>query len=695
MANEIAATKAKARISAHNVRVGLMSRIDYGSPGYREGLVQTAHRIFAAEDTHWDELLGGLVSGAHLKVRMKQAVQDARGRAQKEVAAKKAKGHKGAKLTKVYPHEIESKTIDEVVEELAKQIPVRYKKGSEKPVRLYIMTSPVYDGPYGPEIARRLSLKREDIRYWAKPYEHMPLKPPPHKNFQEIVCIVPSKQHPFRITYDSTPVDREVADYLNAAQKRYADVIVTGCFGSAYLKPMGGESVRPIVSVPNLHRIEDNRASENQIGVSVMEMTTDGQLFVRTHNLNDLVLRERESINISQKFGGLQRRILEQFRTHSWRTLGLLDEDLPDVPSDKIEKALKGILKAKRIRPPLACDPASDRYFIPRTWIQENLSYPYPWPNEKLEEERLLGFGCMHALCVHTVHQFMVTEVPRLILKHDVTTLVGAGDFIEGREHRLQELGEVVAGATYTDQEQFAAWVVGELMLRVFESRLAKATQELGRKPTTDDVLSLIRKALLAFVYIPGNHDDWLKKYAVESLMVFRYELLSFLRKGIAKIFAAQTIPTPVNLDRIVEEKVTRSKEYTLPSGVDMGLSHLHMARTKTKTIRSQEIIDTNEHRLNMHANFHVALAMQRYEPELGQRVVSQFGTLKTRSGFEDSKGKKVDFGVGYVRLGVQKGRIIMSETAFFGGGTTANFQSFDNTKIFAGFAREIGIREL
>jgi hypothetical protein len=127
-----------------------------------------------------------------------------------------------------------------------------------------------------------------------------------------------------------------------------------------------------------------------------------------------------------------------------------------------------------------------------------------------------------------------------------------------------------------------------------------------------------------------------------------------------------------------------------------MRLSHLHLARTKTKTIRSQEVIDTNNCLLNMHANFHVALAMMRYDPARGQRVVLQFGTLKTRSSFEESKGKRVDFGVGYIRLGVKDGRILMSESAFFGGdNTAASFSSFDNNEIFRRFAREIGIRDI
>ena len=680
---------------AHNVRVGLISRIDYGSPGYREKLMRAGLEILTAEDTHWNELLGGLVSGAHLKIRMKKAVQAARDRVKTEAAAKKAKGHKAAKPSKVYPQEIESKTIDEVVEELARQIPVRYVKGTKKPVRLYIMTSHVYDGSHGPEIARRLSLKREDIRYWAKPYEHMPLTPPPHENFKEIVCIVPSKQHPFRIKYDSTPVEREVADYLNAAQKRYADVIAVGCFGSAYYKPKGGESVRPIVSVPNLHRTEDNRASENQIGVTVIEMTTDGELIVRSHNLNDLVVRERESINISQKFGTLQRRILERFRAHSWRTLGLLEDDLPDVPRERLEKALQGIVKAKRLRPPLAHDPASARYYIPRTWIQENLTYPYPWPAKPFEEERVLGVGCVHALCIHTVHQYMVEEVPKLILKLDVGTLIAAGDLIEGREHKLPEQGEVVAGATYTEQEKFSAWMFAEAMLRVFEVRFARLLTESGKRvPTAQEVSGMIKKALVQLVYIAGNHDEWTTRFAMAALTIFRFELVRCLRVGVLRMLRAGNLPMPSDLEEVIEAKVVQSNRYTLPSGICVSVTHLHMARTSTKTIRSQGILEISDCQLNVHANFHVALAMQRYEPERGQRVVSQLGTLKVRSGFEDRKGKLVDFGVGYVRLGLDGGRVLMSETAFFGGNAIAEFESFDNATIFKELAAKVGIRK-
>lgn len=677
-----------------NVRVGFWSRIDYCAPGFRENLVKRMRKVFEDEDTAFDVLIGGLISRDGLKQRIKTAFTDSAEKEKIRVQDLKARGKKGVVKQPVNRKAITEQVINEVVEELSEIIPKRKRPNSKKLVRLYVMTSPAYDGPYGPEIASRLAEKRpEDIRHWANSHEHLPLVPSPHPSFKEIACLVPTAQV-FRSRYDSTPVDRVVEDYFGLATRVPADTLTVGCYGSHFYQPKGGSSSRPYTSTPNSHRPERNRASENQIGVIVHEYTTEGDLLVRNHSFNDLVVRERKSINISPQYTRLQRKIMDEFRDRTWATDRTLSDHL-NMSREDITRILKDIVDTKRLRPPLKYDKTSGRYFIPRSWIQANLTYDYAWPSPGLTEERILSFCCMHAFCRDTVHEYMTTEVPRRILQHGVTTLVGAGDFIEGLEHDLDKKGEIIAGADYTKQEETAAHLVGEAMLRVFENRFSQKLATLKKSELkADDALSLVKSALLQFSYIPGNHDEWLKRKGIKALKTFRNELLKFLRLGITAIISREGLPLPI-LDDSLEAKVIVGNKQTLPTGISMGLQHLHMARASTKSLRSQSILDNSDNPVDIHGNFHTAIALNRYNPEIGQRVIQQVGTLKVRSEFEDRKGKKVDFGVWYLRIVMKNKRIVLTESAHFSMDNPDGYKGFDNDSIFKDFEKKIGIREL
>jgi len=216
-----------------------------------------------------------------------------------------------------------------------------------------------------------------------------------------------------------------------------------------------------------------------------------------------------------------------------------------------------------------------------------------------------------------------------------------------------------------------------------------------------DVIQKLLRKARKGtrVIYIPGNHDEWVTKMAFKALGIFRYELLRCLQIGLEKIVLEAGMPLPKLTDIIaskVENAIENDNRARISKNMCMSLSHLHMARAQTKTLRSQSILDLSDCALCYHANFHTAISMRRYDPEVGQRVVSQLGTIKTGSGFEDRKGKKVDFGVGYVRLGIKDDRIVMSETAFLGANAAMvrEFKSFDNDVLVSEIAKKSGIRD-
>ncbi|MDP3725758.1 MAG: hypothetical protein Q8R36_01000, partial [bacterium] len=491
-------------------------------------------------------------------------------------------------------------------------------------------------------------------------------------------------------------VDRIVEDYVNPATKPYAPVVIVGCQNVSFHKPAGGESPLHIIALPGLSRIEENRASENQIGVTLLRLTKDGNLFVKSHNLNDLVVRERETINISPQYNKLEKKVLGEFRHKTWWTVGLLAEKL-GMARDDVARTLNSITQKTRLNPPLQYDEFSQRFYIPRPWIQQNLTYPYPWPEKQFTEERFISFGCLHALCRHTAHRFMLDEVPQLMLKYDIRHLIGGGDFIEGRAHGLPENGELLFGASYDQQEKFAAWLTATAMLKPFKIRFVKAIQNADKKLFTNEVavLNFVKLTLPDFWYISGNHDEWTEKAAFAALTVFRYELLNLLRHGVVETLRDSGLVVPSLLEEFLEANAVRMNPLDAkmhPSGLSLSLNHLHMARAQTKTLRSQALLGATEADVNIHANFHTALSMSRFDPTMGQRVIQQIGTLKIRSGFEDRKGKKVDFGVGYLRVGLvrrgDKNMILMHEVAFFG--DPSKYQSIDNKEFIDDFKKEI-----
>ena len=363
----------------------------------------------------------------------------------------------------------------------------------------------------------------------------------------------------------------------------------------------------------------------------------------------------------------------------------------------KLKKILDGITKKRRLHPPLCFDDASNRYFIPRPWIQQNLTYLYPWPEKAFVEERFLSFGCLHAFCRHTAHRFMLDEVPKLMLEHDIRHLIGGGDFIEGRAHGIPENGELLLGADYVEQENFAAELVANALLRVFKQRLQGLVKNADKKLFTDDaaVFNFVKLTLPDFWYISGNHDEWTEKVAFPALTFFRVQLIKLLRQGTAETLRGTGLVVPVLLEEFLETNIVRMTPLDArmhPSGVSISLNHLHMGRAATKTLRSQHLLGATSADINIHANFHTALSMSRFDPKMGQRIIQQIGTLKLRSGFEDRKGKKVDFGVGYLRGGlVQQGDkkvILMHEVAFFGDPT--KYQSLDNKTFIEAFKKDI-----
>ncbi|MEK9201540.1 MAG: hypothetical protein AAB944_01060, partial [Patescibacteria group bacterium] len=152
----------------------------------------------------------------------------------------------------------------------------------------------------------------------------------------------------------------------------------------------------------------------------------------------------------------------------------------------------------------------------------------------------------------------MLDEVPQLMLTYDIRHLIGGGDFIEGRAHGLSENGELLLGATYDEQEKFAAWLTATALLKVFKQRLLKSVHGADKGLFTNEAgaLNFVKLTLPDFWYISGNHDEWTEKAAFSALTIFRYELLKLLRQGVIEVLKNAGFVVPSLLEEFLEKNV-------------------------------------------------------------------------------------------------------------------------------------------
>lgn len=628
-----------------SVRVGFHSRIDFGSPGYRKGLLDLASQIFTQEKVNFINLAGGLVSFNHLKKLLP-----------------KGKGESAESKR--------SALLNQWTKKLATAIPqLRDERG--KPVKIYIVTSPApnYDGWLGAEIARRLTKgKRRDIRFWGEASAWFRIK-----RLNLLLWVLTPLKAAWRSKYFSTAVDRLIEDKERQTSQNLPDLWVVGCPASTLQRPKG-ERKRPYISVPALHRLEEVHTAENQEGVTVVEFYPQSNEFaVRNYDFKTLVARELDGI--AEPAGPdtteLQRQVVRQLKAHWTRTVGELEEDLRK-PRHFIEEAVKK-LSETGFEPKIIYDEAEERFAFDRSWIQDNLTYNFP-PLETLSEDAILAFACLHATAPFTEYHFFTEEVPELILRHEITTLVGAGDFLEGLEHNLDKRGEVIFGLNYTQQEIIAAKLVGSVIVRVFRARFKEALPKGNNnnhklRISQAKLQDLVDQSLLTFLYREGNHDAWQKKYGVTPLETFHARLVGIVAQGVEEVLGEFGLQLPL-IRTIVEKKIKRGEQHTLPSGLCLGIYHPNMARCLTSSLRAQQTLEASDCQIAVSGNFHVATAVNQWDSDHGQRVSLQVGTLLWQSTYEHERLKRLDTGVGILRVLSSEGRIYMTETLLTGEGT-------------------------
>lgn len=701
-------------------KIGLISRIDFGSRGFRQSVVNAGFDLFRKEGTHFNVLGAGLISEKDIWREMKAYVKDRIDAEKGNIKAKneriKARNKKAKKQLPLVPlltgehlvtrkSDLEEDFLKEVAGQLAKVIPVLTgpdpeNSGKEKAVDLFITTSPAFDGDIGERVAQLLSEVRKDIRVWNAGGDRFPVK---YVN-KLLWVLTPVKAVWMRGDYYSTAVERVIKDKIKQTSQSSPDDYVVMGFGSSINKPKGELKYR-YMSVPVCHRLEGTKVNENQIGVSVLEYPADGsQRLFRTYSLKDQVSKELSFIVPPEGASSVQKKMIEIMKLKGSATRGIFTNEL-GISGKAVDKALESLMKKKTFRrngenwPGIVYRDKSKKYYFDLNYVQRYLKYASP--SGPFNEDRIVSFACMHAGSRETDYHFFVNEVPGIILKQNATILVDAGDTKEGLRHDLDKKGEIVAGmANNTIQEKFAAHLIGKVILTVFLARFAVLLKETDKdKLTPEKVNEMVNRSLLLFIYILGNHDLWEAGDGHEPLTVFRAVLVRLLTDRIHEHLDSHKLPYQP-MTKLVESKILNKEFYELQSGLKLSIQHPHMARAKTTSIRPQEMMDygkRHECQVTIGANFHVSESVDEWDMDLGQCHSQQIGTIKHGSSFERHKMKMVDQGVGYLRLVSRRDdyfktpvRIFMDETAFYG--APKPVPPVDNLEIVNKFVTDLGV---
>lgn len=651
-----------------SVKIGLWSGINYPVEGHRVGLWKAAQKIFEQEGIKFSVFAGGLIDQKELAPKLRAKIQVAR-------------------KDKIPADEVREQFYEEIADYLAKHFPALG-------VKTYIVTSPAYDGLIGYEVARRLAEKRRDIYHDSAKKRHE-IKQADKK----WLGVYTAEKVAWRADYFDAPVTRILKDEKKRSSQGLGDFNVVGPFGSSVYNPGDASDVKkPYASLPLLCKPGEVRTAENQFGIRILEVESCNmkESLLSTYSFKDLVSHEWKMASPPEDATEVQKAIVSAIGARGPMTIGRLEETT-NKNRNLIAKEISALCEKKRTKdwPGMYFDEAKKEYSFGVAWFQKRLRYKLPKPNE-ITEESFLCFGCLHAACKWSDHKWFRDDVPKLCLKYDIKYLIGAGDFIEGLKHDLILKGEVMSGEdgppNYTYQEKLAAYLVGNVIMKVFQERIKNLLQlRKGKRIEQEELRALVSEALLTFVFRSGNHCGWVAPAGFNPLDTFTSRLRYLIFHDVNDKLYEHGLSLPNHIVReILDKKVTNitgEESYELPSGLRLSIFHPEMSRTKTPSIRPQETLQYSEDQIVFSANFHTSESVEEWDPKLGQRVCLQVGTLKTKSGFEKGKLKIVDFGVGMLKVSsLPDKHIWKTQSAFFGEKKSDKILQADNREIIKDF---------
>lgn len=707
--------------------VGWISRIDIGGDGYRKGLLLLAEERFREENVDCVYINGGLVSkrGVAKRIRKIQELEKAASDEVREelfgLMSKKAElisklkddkknpdkkklqddadkleqkiEEARERLSELKPRKlavIQNEMVEQLAVELAEDLP-RFQKKDGKKVKIYIVTSPAYDGNVGHLVALRLvelRRKERDVLYFGQTRAFVQLK----KCGKGIVLLTPEKDV-WRSRFYSAYPDRLVEDDLKRGSKIPPDMYIVGCFGSSLNRGKGSNKFQRI-SLPVLHKLEDTTTGENMIGVRVVRYSHDNGNEVRTFDFKHMTTNERSMITLPSNCSKVQAMIIEDLKINGARHIGQWEDEL-GIPRDVLEKELKALLGRKNVKASILYDEKSAQYSFNPQWLQKMLKFSWPESGPGWALNTIVGFSCAHAGSVHTAEDFIVNELADIIVQENADVLFSAGDNIEGLKHELDRRKEVIPGFNYTKMEKLASYMFSTTMLRSFEKRLDNALKDKDvKKISSAEVEELISKLLVTFIYICGNHDEWELDIGLDPLALFDALMRKLVSEGVDEIIRKKGLPVLSlhSINSLVDKKVlafTEDDVYKFPSGISIGAIHYHAGRTATNSTWPERALRQFRVHQKIVGNFHVEEQVEEFDSELGLRAADMLPTLKCKSDFESKKGKIVDFGVGVRKLWSYKGKVLIAESGLRGKNPN---KSIKPDAVFQAHLKELGI---
>lgn len=722
------------------VRIGFMSRIDYGSDGFRQAAVERAAEIFKIEDVALVAVAGGLVSGRAVDRKTMKLGKELRAENKKlkaSLAASKAGKKKLAELEDEKSLNAEQKKVlaamkaelekhseqesastkliaslkeklsalspEKMAEDLAASLP-HFTNASGKTVKLYIVPSSPYDRDVGIATAELLGTKRslDELRVLTTDGDRLPLwEDQPYERILEI--LTPDKKAWLRGEYDSTTVQSRIRDKSRQTSSgKKADIQVVGGVGVSLLKPQGQYPIG-FVALPVCHRIEETTTAERQIGVTVVEIDRDRRnVTMRSYSFRDLISRERSFIATPSDLTAQEQKCIDVLKRENSRVTTGNISDQTGLSREQVVKTLSGVLaslerKRRKTWPGLTYDQRSDRWDFDLEWVKMNLRYP-KLPTE-MKTDNVVIICCMHASSLDTDYKHFLTDVPRVMLEQGATMLVSAGDHIEGTAHDLLMKGEIYAGLDNTKQEKLAALMIAHVLYTVFKARFNAAIKEAGAKALSrDEVSALVRKTLPKFRYVPGNHCGWISRSGIQPLITMIHEIIRNLTLWISAHLSEKDQGVD-DLMKLVESHIETVGDgrFTLPSGLAMGMTHPHMGGSKTVSSSAQQALEMyRDCPVVIIGNFHTGCVVEQWDTELGQRICIQVGTMKHSSPFESSKLKSgLDQGFAWAKIDSVGGRVVRTETTFYSNDKAKREEKrLDGDKPFDDFVKSLGIKQ-
>lgn len=680
----------KDRWDDSNIKINALSSIYWGNYGARAGLLELAFQI-ALNDIgfHYSVINGGLIDGRGINELVKEESRHITGKGSQE---KKA--------------DIRFQIIENKAYELAGIIPRVEKpvvKKNDSPfLGLYIIPSLMIDGHIGQEILLLLTDLREDLHIYRMGCDFTYLKKtfPTDKEVEsgqvgQAIGWLNPKTSDFRSKYASAPIDNAFSRTERAGPKILPELWMVGGYGSNLIEPQGGSRKREVIAQPVLHMPTPREVGAvsvdmNQIGFQIIEAQPDtSNRKIHAYSLRDYVHSEVQLVNAPDESNKLQKRIINTLKNKDGGlSVGLLAQALK---SDKIQikNELENLAKVEARSdtfPGLDFDKASARYNFRNDWFQKSLKYSFNLEKDEIKTITRLIFGCAHFGSPTTDYPFMRYKFPEIILRHNIGVVELAGDALQGLKHDYLEKGQIISNMNYDDQTIFAGEMMATSINDVFEARFKYYFA--STKITKTNLIDIIKKCLVKFVYIPGNHDEWpgnSGSYPLRWLKTVIRDLLFFSIIKFLASYKIRGVDFLEVLDVINEKILYLADEKNLArvyvhDGVIIELKHPHMGRAATTSLRLEHAMADSCGQLVSIANFHTAVGIELWGQEVGQRVGIQAGTMMIGSRFEKNMMKDVDFGPIVVKAYLYRGRIIKTEKVFYNQPTiTEAYDRFTN----------------